>query len=209
MRVNRSLRPFTRTFSQSALQSRQNFFRQPLAQGQGKLPFRLLEQIWVRFAPRRALCCDVALVAFPLRADGRPQSPLARTGSTPRGAARRLGTKGPQRLVVLACEIGGRGGAECLTCPGPCPPPRPPVWLCLLQKRQFRTRSNKSSSLHWRTTTNRRHLEAYRSNWIEASYRSCCQVCAQVKLQGPLSTQDGLLRPVCCGVFFLGAGSKA
>ena len=66
-----------------------------------------------------ALCCDVTLVS-PLRRNGRPQPRAAeRDGAVLAGARRRKETRypelagpGPQRLVVLACEVGGRFGSE-------------------------------------------------------------------------------------------------
>ena len=66
-----------------------------------------------------ALCCDVTLVS-PLRADGRPQpGSRDRDGAAIEVARRRklarypeLARPGPQRLVVLACEVGGRWGSE-------------------------------------------------------------------------------------------------
>ena len=67
-----------------------------------------------------ALCCDVTLVS-PLRANGHPQPRTAREDGAALVTARRrkrdrypeLLRPGPQRLVVLACEIGGRWAAEC------------------------------------------------------------------------------------------------
>ena len=66
-----------------------------------------------------ALCCDVTLVS-PLRRNGRPQPRAAEhDGAVLAGARRRRETRypelagpGPQRLVVLACEVGGRFGSE-------------------------------------------------------------------------------------------------
>ena len=66
-----------------------------------------------------ALCCDVTLVS-PLRADGRPHTGAAdRDGVALQTARRRkaarypeLDRPGPQRLVVLAAEVGGRWGDE-------------------------------------------------------------------------------------------------
>jgi hypothetical protein len=62
-----------------------------------------------------ALCCDVTLVS-PLRADGRPHPGAAdRDGAAIQVARRRKRARypellraGPQRLVVLAAEVGGR-----------------------------------------------------------------------------------------------------
>ena len=64
-----------------------------------------------------ALCCDVTLVS-PLRANGHPQPRTAREdGAALVTATRRKRDRYPellrQRLVVLACEIGGRWAAEC------------------------------------------------------------------------------------------------
>ena len=66
-----------------------------------------------------ALCCDATLVA-PLRRDGRPQPRAAEEDGAAIAVARRrkearypeLCRPGPQRLVVLACETGGRWGPE-------------------------------------------------------------------------------------------------
>ena len=66
-----------------------------------------------------ALCCDVTLVS-PLRADGMPQpGSRDRDGAAIEVARRRklarypeLARPGPQRLVVLASEVGGRWGSE-------------------------------------------------------------------------------------------------
>ena len=66
-----------------------------------------------------ALCCDVTLVS-PLRTDGAPQPGAAnRDGAALRVARRRkeaaypeLLRPGPQRLVVLAAEVGGRWSEE-------------------------------------------------------------------------------------------------
>ena len=68
-----------------------------------------------------ALCCDVTLVS-PLTRDGRPQpSSTTRDGAALAIAERRkraaypeLLRRGPQRLCVLACEIGGRWNDESL-----------------------------------------------------------------------------------------------
>ena len=67
-----------------------------------------------------ALCCDVTLVS-PLRADGNPHPRTARENGAALLRARRrkwerypeLLRPGPQRLIVLACELGGRWAAEC------------------------------------------------------------------------------------------------
>ena len=67
-----------------------------------------------------ALCCDVTLVS-PLRANGAPHPRTAREDGAAIVTARRrkrerypeLLRPGPQRLVVLACEVGGRWAAEC------------------------------------------------------------------------------------------------
>ena len=67
------------------------------------------------------LCCDVTLVS-PLTRDGRPQpSSTTRDGAALAIAERRkraaypeLPRRGPQRLCVLACEIGGRWNDESL-----------------------------------------------------------------------------------------------
>ena len=66
-----------------------------------------------------ALCCDVTLVS-PLRADGMPQpGSRDRDGAAIEVARRRklarypeLARPGPQRLVVLASEVGGRWGSQ-------------------------------------------------------------------------------------------------
>ena len=66
-----------------------------------------------------ALCCNATLVA-PLRRDGRPQPRAAEEDGAAIAVARRrkearypeLCRPGPQRLVVLACETGGRWGPE-------------------------------------------------------------------------------------------------
>jgi hypothetical protein len=66
-----------------------------------------------------ALCCDATLVS-PLRADGRPHPGAAdRDGVALQVARRRKAARypellrpGPQRLVVLAAEVGGRWGTE-------------------------------------------------------------------------------------------------
>ena len=68
-----------------------------------------------------ALCCDVTLVS-PLTREGRPQpSAATRDGAAITVAERRkriaypeLLRPGPQRLCVLACEVGGRWSAESL-----------------------------------------------------------------------------------------------
>ena len=68
-----------------------------------------------------ALCCDVTLVA-PLTREGRPQpSAASRDGAAITVAERRkraaypeLLRPGPQRLCVLACEVGGRWSSESL-----------------------------------------------------------------------------------------------
>ena len=68
-----------------------------------------------------ALCCDVTLVS-PLTRDGRPQSSsttrdgaaLAIAERRKRAACPELLRRGPQRLCVLACEIGGRWNDESL-----------------------------------------------------------------------------------------------
>ena len=67
-----------------------------------------------------ALCCDVTLVS-PLRANGSPHPRTTREDGAAIMTARRrkrerypeLLRPGPQRLVVLACEAGGRWAAEC------------------------------------------------------------------------------------------------
>ena len=67
-----------------------------------------------------ALCCDVTLVS-PLRANGSPHPRTAREDGAAIMTARRrkrerypeLLRPRPQRLVVLACEVGGRWAAEC------------------------------------------------------------------------------------------------
>ena len=69
-----------------------------------------------------ALCCDVTLVS-PLRTNGTPHPRTAREDGAAIATARRrkrerypeLLRPGPQRLVVLACEVGGRWAAECVT----------------------------------------------------------------------------------------------
>ena len=66
-----------------------------------------------------ALCCDATLVA-PLRRDGRPQPHAAEEDGAAIAVARRrkearypeLRRPGTQRLVVFACETGGRWGPE-------------------------------------------------------------------------------------------------
>ena len=66
-----------------------------------------------------ALCCDATLVA-PLRRNGRPQPRAAEEDGAAIAVARRrkevrypeLCRPGPKRLVVLACETGGRWGPE-------------------------------------------------------------------------------------------------
>ena len=66
-----------------------------------------------------ALCCDATLVA-PLRRDGRPQPRAGEEDGAAIAVARRrkearypeLCRPGSQRLVVLACETGGRWGPE-------------------------------------------------------------------------------------------------
>ena len=62
------------------------------------------------FMPRlgEALCCDVTL-ALPLHADGRPQ-PASLDRDTAAQTTTLPGTCHPQRLVVLAAEVGGRWG---------------------------------------------------------------------------------------------------
>ena len=69
-----------------------------------------------------ALCCDVTLLA-PLTREGRPQPSAAasRDGAAITVAERRkraaypeLLRPGPQRLCVLACEVGGRWSSESL-----------------------------------------------------------------------------------------------
>ena len=66
-----------------------------------------------------ALCCDATLVS-PLRTDGRPHPGAADRDGVALMVARRrkaarypeLTRPGPQRLVVLAAEVGGRWAAE-------------------------------------------------------------------------------------------------
>ena len=66
-----------------------------------------------------ALCCDVTLLS-PMTREGRPQpSAATRDGAAITVAERRIAypellRPGPQRLCVLACEVGGRWSAESL-----------------------------------------------------------------------------------------------
>ena len=86
----------------------------------GRSPASRLRRIWCH-AARRSTVLDVTLVS-PLTRDGRPQpSSTTRDGAALAIAERRKRAaypeflrRGPQRLCVLACEIGGRWNDESL-----------------------------------------------------------------------------------------------